>query len=129
MPIQYSVDSERRLLQIAYIGPVTKEEIIEHRQQMEYDPRGIAGFDALIDLRYGSTALTADDIRELALFARRQSWPRSRRALVTPHPASLGNMRMFGMLAEPGPRHYQAFKTLKEACTWLGIELNGDEDG
>ena len=126
MPIHYSVDSERHLIQITYVGTVTKDDIVQHRHDLETDPRDIAGYDALIDLTASTSILPSDDVRELARFARAQPWPTSRRAIVSTAAAQFGSMRMFEMLAEPGPRQYRVFKSADEACAWLGIERAAD---
>ena len=122
MPIHYSVDRERQLIQITYVGTVTKEDIVQHRHDLETDPRGISGYDALIDLTGSTSVLPSDDVRELARFARSQPWPSSRRAIVSTATAQFGSMRMFEMLAESGPRQYRVFKSSDEARAWLGID-------
>ena len=126
MPIHYSVDSERQLIQITYLGTVTKDDIVQHRHDLENDPRGIAGYDALIDLTASTSVLPSDDVRELARFARAQPWPSSRRAIVSASTAQFGSMRMFEMLAESGPRQYRVFRSADEARDWLRVG-RGDE--
>jgi len=121
MPITYNVDRKRRLLEVSYTGPVTREEILEHRLRMDIDPRGISGFDALVDMEASSADLTAEEMRELALYIRRHPYPPSRRAIVTPHPVQFGNWRMFELLTDGGARQYRVFKSTEEAREWLGI--------
>jgi hypothetical protein len=120
VPIEYAVDSEHELLNISYLGPVTKQEIVEHRGELEGDPRAVLRYDTIVDLRFGSIALSADEIRDLALVARGKEWPVSRCAFVTPHTAMFGEMRMFELWAEGGPRRYATFRTFREAYEWLG---------
>ena len=124
MPIHYSVDCERRLIEITYVGTVTKDDIVQHRHDLETDPRDISGYDALIDLRGSDSVLPSDDVRELARYARNQPWPSSRRAIVSTAVAQFGSMRMFEMLAEPGPRQYRVFRSADEARAWLSVGRN-----
>jgi putative zinc finger/helix-turn-helix YgiT family protein len=65
VPIEYAVDSEHELLNISYLGPVTKQEIVEHRRELEGDPRAVLRYDTIVDLRFGSIALSADEIRAI----------------------------------------------------------------
>lgn len=121
MPIHYSVDRERQLIEITYIGTVTKDDIVQHRHDLENDPRNISGYDALIDLRGSDSVLPSDDVRELARYARGQPWPTSRRAIISTAVAQFGSMRMFEMLADSGPRQYRVFRSADEARDWLNI--------
>ena len=120
MPIEYVVDPEVGLLTIRYLGPVTKQEILEHRRELEADPRAVLRYDTIVDLRFGSIALSAEEIRDLALAARGKEWPVSRCAFVAPHTAMFGELRMFELWAEGGPRRYATFRTFREAYDWLG---------
>jgi hypothetical protein len=120
VPIEYAVDVERELLNISYLGPVTKQEIVDHRRELEADPRGVLRYDTIVDLRYGSIALSSEEIRDLALAARGKEWPVSRCAFVAPHTAMFGELRMFEQWAEGGPRRYGTFRTFREAYDWLG---------
>lgn len=122
MPIEYDIDSERPLVKITYVGPVTKQEILDHRQQLEDDPRQVLRYDAVVDLRYGTVDLSADDIRELAIAARARAWPQSRCAFVSPYDSTYGDLRMFEQWADRGPRQYRTFRTFRDACAWLGVE-------
>jgi len=120
VPIEYAVDVERELLNISYLGAVTKQEIVDHRRELEDDPRDVLRYDTIVDLRYGSIALSAEEIRDLALAARGKEWPMSRCAFVAPHTAMFGELRMFEQWAEGGPRRYGTFRTFREAYDWLG---------
>src|ERR1051326_5933075 len=122
MPIEYDIDSRAPLVRISYLGPVTKQEILEHRRQLEEDPRQVLRYDAVVDLRYGSVDLTPDDIRELAKAARERPWPPSRCAFVPPYDSTFGDLRMFEQWADRGKREYRTFRTIREACSWLGVE-------
>ena len=51
MPIEYEVDAESQLLLISYLGPVAREEILEHRAALESDARGVLRYNTIVDLR------------------------------------------------------------------------------
>ena len=121
MPIEYEVDAESQLLLITYLGPITREEIIDHRAALENDVRGVLRYSTIVDLRYGSIALRPEEIRDLARAARDRAWPPSRCAFVAPHDRLFGDMRMFEQWAETGPRQYRTFRTFRDACAWLGV--------
>ena len=121
MPIECSIDSARQLVTISYLGPVTKDEIVEHRRELEDDPRQPLRYDTVVDLRYGSVDLTSDDIRELATAVRERGWPASRCAFVTPYDSTFGDLRMFEQWADRAPRQYRTFRTFRDACAWLDI--------
>jgi hypothetical protein len=121
MPIEYELDAESQLLLISYLGPITHEEILEHRAALENDARGVLRYSTIVDLRYGTIAMSPEQIRDLARAARDKAWPPSRCALVTPHERLFGDMRMFEQWAETGPRQYRTFRTFRDACAWLGV--------
>lgn len=121
MPIEYSIDSAGPLVKISYLGPVTKQEIIDHRRQLEEDPRQVLRYDAVVDMRYGTVDLSADDIRELATTAREREWPPSRCAFVSPYDSTFGDLRMFEQWADRGARQYRTFRTFRDACAWLDV--------
>ena len=83
------------------------------------------GYDALVDMRRGSMSLSTSEIREIARGATEQRWPRSRCAFVTPHEPSFNDLRLFELWASRGPREYRAFRSLGEACAWLGLDRSG----
>jgi len=122
MPIEYSIDFARQLVNISYLGPVTKREIVDHRRELEEDPRQVLRYDTIVDMRYGSVDLSPEDLRELAIVARESGWPPSRCAFVTPYESTFGDLRMFEHWAARGTRQYRTFRTFRDACAWLGIE-------
>lgn len=125
MPIEHLVDHERRLVEFVFLGAVPREEIDAlHREIETLMPQALA-YDALVDLRHGSFDLTTSEIREIANAARRRGWPRSRCALVSPHGTSYTDLKLFELWSSRGPREYRAFRSLGEACTWLGLAKAG----
>jgi len=125
MPIERLVDHDRRLTEFVFFGAVTRDEIIAHRREMEAEDPKSFGYDALVDMRRGSMVLTTSEIREIARGPEEQRWPRTRCAFVTPHEPTFNDLRLFQLWASRGPREYRTFRSLGEACAWLGLERAG----
>ena len=125
MPIKRLIDRERRVVECVFIGAVTRDEILEHRRTVELDDPDALGFDALIDMRRGSFALSTSELREIARGAAEQRWPASRCAFVTAYEPAFNDVRLFEIWAARGPREYRAFHSLGEACDWLGLDRAG----
>lgn len=125
MPIERSVDHERRLVEFVFHGPVCKDDIVAERRAMEETDARTMGYDALVDLRSGSVAMSTNEIRDLASAALRDAWPRSRCAFVSPHDPTYTDLRLFELWGSRGPREYRAFRSLGEACKWLGLHGAG----
>ena len=117
-PYTLDIDVAHRFIRLTWHAPVTAEALLALWTDLAADSRGLAEFDTLIDLRATTVALSASDVVMLANVAKRQ--PPSQRAVVTPNDADFGVMRMLELLAEPGPRGYAVFRTIDEACVWLG---------
>jgi hypothetical protein len=123
MPIEHLVDEERRLLEVVFLGPVSKDEIVELRRELE--KAQLLGYNALVDLRQGSINLEILEIREVASEARARGWPRARCAFVSPHDPSFTDLKLFELWGARGPREYRVFRSLGEACAWLGLDRAG----
>ena len=125
MPIEHLVDPERRLVEFVLLGAVSREEIETFRRELEsLEPRALA-YDALVDMRNGSFDMTTSEIREIANAARAQGWPRTRCALVAPHGTSYTDLKLFELWSSRGPRQYRVFRSLGDACAWLGLDKAG----
>jgi hypothetical protein len=111
-------DSKQRFLRLIWIHDVTVSALRALWRDLASDPRGLATFDTLIDLRAVRVAMTTEEIRAMAELAKHQA--QSMRAIVVSSEADYGLMRMLEMLAQPGPRGYAVFRSIAEACTWLG---------
>jgi hypothetical protein len=125
MPIERLVDHERRLVEFVFHGAITKDEIIAHRREMDATEPETFGYDALVDARQGSLDLTILEIRDVANGAREERWPRSRCALVTCHDPAFTDFKLLELWGSRGPREYRVFRSLGEACAWLGVESAG----
>lgn len=125
MPIEHLVDHERRLVEFIFFGAVSRDEIEALRRQLDaVEPHALA-YDALVDMRNGSLDMTTTEIREVAGAARARLWPRSRCALVAQHGTSYTDLKLFELWSSRGPREYRVFRSLGEACSWLGLDRAG----
>jgi hypothetical protein len=125
MPIERLVDHDRRVVEFVFLGAVCKDEIVAERRQMEATEPLILCYDALVDLRRGSMAKSPNEIRDLASSAREERWPTARCAFVSPHDPTYTDVRLFELWGSRGPREYRAFRSLGDACKWLGISDAG----
>ena len=125
MPIERLVDHERRVVEFVFHGPVGKAEIIAERRDMEETTPDILCYDALVDLRGGSLAMSTHEIRALASTPRQRGWPTARCAFVSPYDPTYSDLRLFELWGSRGPREYRAFRSLGDACKWLGMEGAG----
>ena len=117
-PYTLHIDVERRFIRQTWHEPVTAVALMTLWRELADDPRGLAEFDTLVDLRATTVELSIGDVHMLAEMAKRQ--PPSQRAIVATNDADFGVMRMLELRAEPGPRGYGVFRTIEEACVWLG---------
>ena len=112
------IDVEHRFLRQTWHQPVTAGVLITLWTELAADPRGLAEFDTLVDLRATSVALTTSDVVMLASVAKRK--PPSQRAIVTASDADFSIMCMLELKAEGGLRGYGVFRTIDRACVRLG---------
>jgi|1185.fasta_scaffold821165_1 hypothetical protein len=125
MPIEHLVDQERRLVEVIFLGAVSRQEIEAFRHEVESLAPHALAYDALVDLRHGSLDLTTAEIRDVANGAEMKGWPRSRCALVAPYGTSYTDLKLFELWSSRGPRQYRVFRSLGEACGWLGLDRAG----
>src|SRR3712207_5882048 len=111
MPVTYTVDSQRRLLEVTYSGAITKAEILAHWRALEADRRVDPSYDALIDLSAVTALPSPAETRELAAYVRHLGDPPSRLAVVATTDVVFGTMRMFEMLAQLGPPRHRVFRS------------------
>lgn len=121
MPIQYTIDPQRRTVEINCNGEVTTQEIVEHRKKLLADPQFNADFGALID----ASRLAGFGVSWELLNGLRHGDPfsgKSRRAVLAPGSFAFGLGRMYQGLRRDS--NFAVFRTLDAARTWIqfGIE-------
>lgn len=125
MPLDYLIDAERYLVEIVILGAVTKDEIAATREALRRENPNALAYDTIIDLRQGSMDLSIAELRDVARGARKNAWPKSRCAFVAPHDPSFLDLKVFEIWSSSGPREYRVFRSLGEACEWLGLDRVG----
>lgn len=118
MPIEYTIDAERRLILTNVTGVVAPADMLEHYRTLAADPAFDPEFDALVDFS-GAAPFEAkgEEIRDIA-----RAVPNARgtrRALVVDRDLHYG----FGRMASAARAHdleIQVFRSRAEALTWLG---------
>ena len=124
MPIQYEVDREKRLMITRATGQLTPSELFSYLDAIIADPANeqcdeIYLFDD-VDLSQVSSA----DVRTLARRAAEvSSGDPFRVAFVAPRDADFGMVRMFQAFRELGDDRMAVFRTLDDACDWLGVKV------
>jgi hypothetical protein len=120
MPVDYRIDSERRIVFSTGTGAVTVQEILAYQQRLRQDPAFSADFNQLFDYRTVSAEqLRTTDIQGLAetdVFS-----PGSRRAFVVSEDVTFGLARMFEMFRDSNER-IVVFRNINEARRWLGLD-------
>ena len=116
--IAIEVAAEHRFVRITYRGPVSAPHIHDVWAQLANDPRGALGFDTLIDLRGAEVSLSDEDLSGLARIARRLT--PSRRAVVAERDPDHALLCMLELRSGGGRWQYAIFRSMAEACAWLG---------
>src|SRR5690348_1454845 len=117
MPVQYSIDPQRRLVLTRLAGVVTEEELLDLCASLSGNPRFSRQFKQLIDVDSGASA----SLHYSDLNAVRDSDPFSKeslRAIVVHSPVDFGNARMYEMLWSG---RVEVFTSLAEAMEFLGL--------
>lgn len=128
MPIEYSIDHERRLVLARGIGTLTDQDVFGYQSEV-WSRSEVAGFDELMDM----TAVTKialpsmDRVRSLAQLSAGMDSPspRSKFAIVAPSDLAFGLGRMYEMYREmeaKSNKEIGVFRTLEEALRFLGVE-------
>lgn len=128
MPIDWTIDHERRLVHIRLHGTVTREDV--HGAVVALlGPDDVAGFDHLTVFEPGATLpLDGAALREIVRRHRHHADDRPPRVAVVPSSKlGYGLGRMAGALGEiRGTVDLRVFEDAAEARAWLDVELDAD---
>jgi hypothetical protein len=120
MPIEYRIDTVRKLITTTCTGYVTLTEVIAHFDQLDRDPDRPERLDVLLDLSQMTSLPESDQLRSVAKrIARPDGSTFSALAIVTQSDVLYGMLRMFEVFAEPYFSAIQVFRDLDSAQTWL----------
>jgi hypothetical protein len=124
MPIDYRIDSQRRLAEVEVRGRLRAQDLRDFEERVRGDPAYFSGIDELIDLRGADlSGLDTAPIRSLAAFFRDGRGQREVKvAIVACRDADYGLSRMYQALRgeERGP--LEIFRSIEEARAWLGLD-------
>jgi hypothetical protein len=120
MPIQHTIDVERRLVRSRLWAIVTEVDAWSSAASLMDDPAFDPTFSQLSDMReVTKIEVSPSTIRDLAVM--RIFDPVARRALVVASDLQTGVGRMTTSYAERGDQQIALFTTVAEAEQWLGI--------
>jgi hypothetical protein len=127
MPIEYRIDSERRIVIAKGYGTFTHEDVLRYQQEVWSRPE-LAGYDELVDMSHVEliTLSSTERLREVARLSARMDTHAlaSRFAIVAPTDLAFGLGRMYEAyrsLDEHSTRQVGVFRSLDEACEFLGL--------
>lgn len=126
MPVETSIDHERKLVASKFSGVVSGEEMLDY-QHTVWGAQELVGFHALIDLSETTrTQVSADIIRELALrsHAIDGTTPAKMAVVVPDSPVPITGAHLFKAACESHPdyaRTIRIFGCSNEARSWLGL--------
>jgi|SRR4051812_11457168 hypothetical protein len=121
MPMIIVLHPARRLIYMRVVGSVSREDILERRQQAAQHPGFDPMFDALVDLREADLSqLSGQDIAALASTSTLR--PSARRVFVAHDDAAFGVSRMFAEWANinKSAEGLTIVRTFEEALQALG---------
>lgn len=138
MAYRFASRPDRELLVVVFTGEISLEE--EIRALQESFERGLSapGVRVLVDRRRAAMGVAPEDVPRLidVLASRGAELGHPRVAQVVARDLDYGMMRMLELKAEGRIAHdFAVFRSLPEACTWLGVDealaerLCGGEDG
>lgn len=128
MPIEYSIDHEKRLVLTRSYGKLTDDEIISYQRDV-WSREDVAGYNELADLSAVEEfdTLSAAKLREIAALAARMDNPdtMTKFAMVAPHGLHFGLSRMYEAFRQLNPgstKSVRTFNCREEALAWLDAE-------
>lgn len=134
MPITYTVKSGGMLVHAEGFGIIANEDIVAYACLVAEDPSIQPGARELVDFRaVADTTVTREGLEHVVvhdkLYADKfTGW---RCAIVAVSDQHYGWSKVFATLGEmmDAPAETQVFKSIDEACKWLGIQMEDLEAG
>lgn len=126
MPMRYSIDPDKRLIQMVGVGKLIDEEMLECVKALRSDPNVEPDMPTLSDMRHIEVGFTADGVlRMLGIMEDESGVPRSsaRAAIVVSSDVAFGMGRMVEMLSDKRiDPSFQIFRSMDDAREWLGVK-------
>ena len=128
MPIEYTIDHDRRVIIAKGKGAFTSEDMFRYQQEAWSQP-GVAGYNELVDMTDVTEIVdpSVEDIRRLVEVSASMDPPdgHARFAIAAPNKLMFGLGRMYEAYRELQPQSMKVvrvFKTVREAMDFLGLE-------
>ena len=120
MPARYRIVPEHRLVVTELEGRVTDADLFQQQDQLRRDPAFSPDLKQLVDASaVTEAAVTAEGLRSAA---RNTALAEGAvRAIFAHMPSHFGLARMFQLNTRGGEERIAVFRTLDEACAWLGV--------
>lgn len=135
MPIDYSIDHEKRLVLTRSYGKLTDDEILAYQRDV-WSRDDVAGYDELVDLSGVEEfdTLSASKLREIAALAAGMDTPdsKSRFAMVAPQGLHFGLSRMYEAFRQLNPGSTKSVRTFtrrEDAIAWLELKDEPPDQG
>ena len=127
MTISYRILKSYNIFYLRFEGEITLSDINQARPLALSDPDFTPELAQLVDLRFAqATSFPLSHIRALAETSAFQRGVK--RALVAPTDIEFGLSRMFEVFNEPQHQLVQVFRSLEDACEWLGVPVDALQD-
>lgn len=127
MPIEYSIDHERRLVLARATGVIGNQDVFGYQREV-WSRADVVGYNELIDMSaVKHIVLTSgQEVMELAWFSARMDTPsaQSKFAIVAPQDSAFALGRMYETyrnLDDRSSKQVRVFRTLAEALAFLGL--------
>jgi hypothetical protein len=128
MPIDFTIDHDRRLVTARGRGALTTDELFAYQRDVWLCP-DVAGYDELVDMSAIEqiVAPSPQQIAQLARISAEMDDPRRRSkfAVVAPQDLAYGLGRMYQThrnLESHSTKEVRVFRTLSEALEYLGVK-------
>ncbi|MFQ5536944.1 MAG: hypothetical protein ACE5GJ_05775 [Gemmatimonadota bacterium] len=125
MPLRYSIDPDQKLVKTVAEATLTDEDILAHKRALLSDPRYQPGMREISDVR-GVTEfqVTPRGVSAFVGVDRHTAAVRggARLAILADRDVVFGMARMYQEMTGGEAGTVGVFRTLEEACVWLGID-------
>jgi hypothetical protein len=124
MPITFTVSAAENLIRTVAEGEIGLEDIVSYVQAQMEHPEIRPGMHELVDMRRARLNLSYEKMQKLvgSIEPFNEKLGEARCALVTDEDISFGFARMYEMMAEQTGVETRAFREMKPALEWLGID-------
>ena len=129
MPISYAIDPRLGLVRTTATGVLTDEELLQHKRDLQGDPRFDASMKELSDIRgVERLDVTAEGVRRAVAMDQGQADALGdyKLALVVSADVVFGMARMYQMMTEENIEGVGVFRDIEEALEWLGVKSASD---